>query len=173
MSSRQKLPSMPLTGDCRVKFGMGEDESAVSAFKPGFRMAIGDPFARAFAGTPAADAVKFLCHEGEGEPVHGFPSAPCPGGIRMRLIFPSCSNGELDSADHKSHMAYPSEIESGDCPEGFKIRTPTLLYESVWKTEEFDNMWSGNGNPFVLSNGDPTGYGLHGDFVSISSQGIA
>ncbi|KAI4216989.1 MAG: hypothetical protein LQ351_000938 [Letrouitia transgressa] len=129
-------------------------------------MAIGDPFTRSFAGTPAADAVKFLCHEGESEPVHGFPTAPCPGGIRMRLIFPSCSNGELDSADHRSHMAYPSEIESGECPEGFKLRTPTLLYESVWQTQEFDNMWSGNGNPFVLSNGDPTGFGLHGDFLN-------
>lgn len=30
----------------------------------------------------------------------GFPASPCPGGIRMEVMFPSCSNGEADSQDH-------------------------------------------------------------------------
>jgi len=30
----------------------------------------------------------------------------------------------------------------------------------------FADDWYGNSQPFVFSNGDPTGYGFHGDFVS-------
>jgi hypothetical protein len=28
-------------------------------------------------------------------------------------------------------------------------------------------MWYGANHPFVFSNGDPTGYSFHGDFVSV------
>ena len=148
-----------------VKFDKGKDEKSITAFKPGFRMVTGDPFARSADSGLPSQAIKFLCHNSE-ESAQGFPKQPCAGGIRTRLIFPSCSNGQLDSPDHKSHMAYPSGIEGGECPPGFPVRHPTLLYESVWQTQQFDKMWPQQGsNPFVLSNGDPTGFGFHGDFV--------
>jgi len=69
-------------------------------------------------------------------------------------MFPSCWNGkDLDSADHKSHMAYPNLVMSGDCPSGFETRTPSLFYETIWNTYAYN----GVEGEFVLSNGDPTG----------------
>jgi hypothetical protein len=61
-------------------------------------------------------------------------------------------------------MVWPT---NGNCPEGF-VHTPHLFYEVYWNTPLFANEWTpGQGNqPFVLSHGDPTGYGLHADFVS-------
>lgn len=42
------------------------------------------------------------------------------------------------------------------------------MYEVVWDTTKFNNKadWPADGSqPFVLSTGDPTGYGQHADYV--------
>ncbi|KAH7413660.1 hypothetical protein DE146DRAFT_2465 [Phaeosphaeria sp. MPI-PUGE-AT-0046c] len=87
----------------------------------------------------------------------------CADGIRAELFFPSCWNGKDAKADdHKSHMAYPNLIDGGKCPEGFDTRVPSLFYETIWNTYKF----KGQDGQFVWSNGDPTGYGYHGDFMN-------
>lgn len=48
--------------------------------------------------------------------------------LRLHVTFPSCWDGHnLDSADHKSHMAYPTR---GVCPASHPVPTPaiTLIY---------------------------------------------
>lgn len=96
-------------------------------------------------------------------PDKAYLDANCLNGLRLELMFPSCWNGkDLDSPDHKSHMAYPSLVMSGDCPPGFETRTPSLFYETIWNTYAYN----GVEGEFVLSNGDPTGYGYHGDFIA-------
>ncbi|KAL5117376.1 hypothetical protein ACEQ8H_004692 [Pleosporales sp. CAS-2024a] len=89
--------------------------------------------------------------------------AYCQDGLRAELFFPSCWNGQNATApDHKSHMAYPDLIDGGRCPKGYPVRTPSLFYETIWATQAFK---AKNGQ-FVWSNGDPTGYGYHGDFMT-------
>lgn len=83
-----------------------------------------------------------------------FLDTNCKDGLRMELMFPSCWNGrDLDTADHKSHMAYPTTVIDGQCPPGFDVRLPSLLYETKWNTQAFE----GVDGQFVISNGDPTG----------------
>ncbi|KAF2448825.1 hypothetical protein P171DRAFT_352724 [Karstenula rhodostoma CBS 690.94] len=84
----------------------------------------------------------------------------CIDGIRAELFFPSCWNGENDSDNHRSHVAYPDLVNGGVCPEGFDKRIPSLFYETIWQTYEF----KGLPGTFMFANGDPTGYGYHGDF---------
>lgn len=50
------------------------------------------------------------------------------------------------------------------CPSTHPVRLVTLFYEVEWRIEDFADMWCNSTHPFVLSTGDPTGYGLHGDF---------
>ena len=52
-------------------------------------------------------------------------------------------------------MAWPT---NGKCPSGF-AHVPHLFYEVYWNTPLFASRWTqGQGTqPFVLSNGDPTG----------------
>jgi hypothetical protein len=96
-------------------------------------------------------------------PEKAFLENNCYSGIRIELAFPSCWNGkDVDSADHKSHVAYPSFVQSGKCPPEYPIRLPTLLYEIIFDTQ----INKGNDGSYVFSNGDTTGFGNHGDFFS-------
>jgi hypothetical protein len=57
-------------------------------------------------------------------------------------------------------------LMNGNCPSTHPVRMPLLFFETAWATEQFNDMWPTDGSqPFVLSMGDPTGYGQHGDYV--------
>ncbi|PYI07964.1 WSC domain-containing protein [Aspergillus sclerotiicarbonarius CBS 121057] len=162
----------------------------VTAFPENFRMIAGDPFLRNFpwpvpdppksewSGNQSSQsalrqkALGFNClnYDQPAEPSLGrhflpnktFLDEHCTDGVRFELMFPSCWNGkDVDSEDHRSHMAYPSLVMDGDCPEGFETRLVSLFYETIWDTYAFKNKQG----TFVLANGDPTGYGYHGDFI--------
>ncbi|KAK0752218.1 hypothetical protein B0T18DRAFT_317844 [Schizothecium vesticola] len=87
----------------------------------------------------------------------------CQQGLRLEIMFPSCWNGkDLDSPNHRSHMAYPDEVMTGGCPAGFPVKFPGLFYETIWDTFAFVS----KPGRFVLSNGDVDGYGYHADFMT-------
>jgi len=102
-----------------------------------------------------------------------FPKTPCPYGLRINNFFPTCWDGvNVDSPDHKSHVAYPIkgtfEEANWECPDTHPVRLPQVLYEAIWNTSAFNDpdMWPEDGSqPFVLSTGDGTGYGWHGDYL--------
>ncbi|KAH8885280.1 hypothetical protein GQ53DRAFT_878643 [Thozetella sp. PMI_491] len=141
-----------------------------TAFKPGFRMVAGDPMLRSKNGT-----VPGICHRCTGNTT-GYapcdssdtlelPGKICPGGIRGSVVFPSCWDGKnLDSPDHRSHMAYSTDgrvLATAACPSTHPVRVPQLMYEMLWDTRQFnDPKYFGNGKqPFM------TGYGQHGDYI--------
>lgn len=106
----------------------------------------------------------------------GFPSADCNGfasPLRADIHFPSCYNPEVGLTNYKENMAWPSSkgASAGDrvnCPEGY-IHVPHLFLEVYWDTTSFADRWSpssGGEQPFVLANGDVTGYSLHADFLA-------
>ena len=99
----------------------------------------------------------------------GFPDQNCDGyasPLRADVHFPSCYNPAAGLDAYKTNMEFPT---NGNCPQGWEHK-PHLFYEVYWNTPLFADYWTPNQGkqPFVLSNGDPTGYGLHADFVSFS-----
>lgn len=87
-------------------------------------------------------------------PSKEYIDANCPDGIRMELMFPSCWDGvNLDSTNHKDHVAFPDMVINGDCPDDYPVRLPGLFYETIWDMAAF----TGRTGSFVLSNGDPLG----------------
>ncbi|KAJ2912328.1 hypothetical protein MD484_g8082, partial [Candolleomyces efflorescens] len=166
----------------------------VKAFDKGFRMITGDPSIRYKKASDVNDvpswAHSFRCWEdtewlgasnrfapgaGPYDTVH-LPNKFCPGGIRSNIFFPNCWDGvNLDTPDHFSHMSYPlGQVDpgmgiiwhNGSCPSTHPVRTPTILYEIAWDTRPFEDVWPTDGSqPLVMSMGDPTGYGQHGDYV--------
>jgi len=130
-------------------------------------MLAGNPTLRSFSPTLEQRAINFNCL-GSGQPeTNEIPNYNCPNGLRAQVFFPSCWDGvNLDSADHRSHMAYPDRVDSGFCPPSHPKRFISIFYEVIWDTPKFADKWHGSGHPFVFSNGDETGYGYHGDFVN-------
>jgi hypothetical protein len=87
-------------------------------------------------------------------PTKDFLDQTCTTGLRMELMFPSCWNGkDIDSHDHKSHVMYPDLVMTGTCPDGFKVKLPSLMYETIYNTY----LYNTTEGQFVFSNGDPTG----------------
>ncbi|EPE07387.1 hypothetical protein F503_08038 [Ophiostoma piceae UAMH 11346] len=108
----------------------------------------------------------------------GFPFAECDGyasPLRADLHFPSCYDPSKDLTDYKNNMQFPTDAGYGkqDCPEGW-IHTPHIFYEMYWNTPLFSDRWTPNEDyqPFVLANGDATGFSLHGDFLSGWDQDV-
>ncbi|KAF4624411.1 hypothetical protein G7Y89_g13760 [Cudoniella acicularis] len=161
--------SVGQTGGALIYYLQRQDSSAVNlmAFPEGFRMVAGNPFLRSYNNTLEQQAINWACIGSPHADTNGFPDYNCPDGLRAQVFFPSCWNGkDLDTPDHKSHVAYPSGLTTGECPPGFPVQFVSIFYEVLWDTPDFADMWYGNSQPFVLSHGDPTGYGLHGDFLN-------
>jgi hypothetical protein len=97
---------------------------------------------------------------------NSFFEVPCDA-MRMQVNFRQCGNGQLDSPDHKSHMAWASGgLDGGDCPASHPIAYPELFYEFVYPVGQFPFNTTAGAINWVLANGDTTGYGFHGDFIS-------
>jgi hypothetical protein len=145
-------------------------DGMVVAFPPGLRMVAGNPYRTKYDPTNMEDmAINFVClnyHGGSIGPIPQFPQQSCPDGLRLQVNFPSCWNGkDLDSADHKSHMAYPiGNPDAGECPTTHPVKTVLLFSQYVYDTGKFD-FQAGNDN-WVLSMGDTTGLGFHADFIN-------
>jgi hypothetical protein len=168
-------------GGVTVYYIRGYTSSAkVTTFKPGFRMLVGDP-----ANRDAKKVPRGLCFRCEanmqqspfggapctGKDIPGFPTAPCGGGWRVTVTFPSCWDGKNnDSPNHQDHIAYPASgsFESGGaCPSTHPVKIPQVMYEVMFDTRQFNNKadWPASGQPFYWSHGDNTGYGIHGDYL--------
>lgn len=81
----------------------------------------------------------------------------CPPGSMLEsyLDFPQCWNGvDLDSPNHKSHMAYPV---NGDCPSTHPVPVPKLRQVLRYPV---------NGDPARIRLASGRGFTMHGDFFN-------
>jgi hypothetical protein len=80
--------------------------------------------------------------------------------LRLQVNFPNCWDGRrLDSADHKSHLAYSVE---GRCPASHPVAVPALLLRIFYPV-------SGAGNVELASGGQ---FSAHADFVNAWNQDV-
>lgn len=120
-------------------------DEKVTAFTPGFRMLVGDAMSTAPGKAPK------VCHRcmpatGDNSNINcgapdsqALPATTCEGGIRSVITFPTCWDGKTtDSADHMSHVAYPTTISEvsvgayGTCPASHPVKIPQVMYEVMW-----------------------------------------
>lgn len=177
----KRVPQMPNIGFEAAQGGMTVyytptyQQNKVTAFKPGFRMIVGNPMYRSSQQASKYRQLTYTCLQNAGtrtgETMY-MPKQPCPAGIMSNVRFPTCWDGvNLDSPDHASHVAYPSSgtfENGGPCPSTHPVKIPQVFYEVIWDTRKFNDksLWPTDGTqPFVWSYGDPTGYGAHGDYV--------
>jgi hypothetical protein len=119
------------------------DGKKVTAFKPGFRMLVGDAARTAPGNDPK---VCHRCMPKTGDASHVNCAAPdsqtlptgfCEGGIRSVITFPTCWDGNnTDSPDHRSHVAYPVsgsfDRSTDKCPASHPVLIPQVMFEVMW-----------------------------------------
>ncbi|KAK8043323.1 hypothetical protein PG993_005753 [Apiospora rasikravindrae] len=168
------------TGGMTVYYMTGQladlnQTNKATAFKPGFRMFVGDINAKTLEEALPYRQLTYTCLEEMSTrwpETKYFPTKPCPAGIMVNVRFPTCWDGvNLDSPNHMDHVSYPESgtFESqGPCPSTHPVRLPQLMYEVIFDTKPFNDPtdWPEDGSqPFVWSFSDTTGYGTHGDYV--------
>ncbi|XDG07297.1 hypothetical protein ABKA04_006912 [Annulohypoxylon sp. FPYF3050] len=167
---------VPNGGTVVYYLGRGENSSNIEPFPSGFRMVSGDPFLRSndttsstysdssHAGRLISDRVSFNCLNSSGnmaEQNYMF-ATDCDNGLRAQIQFPSCWDGR-DYQTDQSHVAYMSGIDNGVCPPSHPRQLVHLFFEVLYGVNDIQKE---EGGRFVFSQGDPTGFGFHGDFMN-------
>jgi len=167
--SLSQVPQGGITVYYEGRTGNGDQANPkFTAFPPGFRMIAGNPYRRSYNKSHVPDtAISFACLAAEpSKETPGFPepTQKCINGLRMQVYFPQCWNGkDIDTPDHKSHVAYPDRYNGGNCPPAFPVRIMGVFFEADYSVSDFPQQ---SYQPFVLACGDSTGYGMHGDFLN-------
>ena len=148
-----------------------------SEFPQEFRMMTGDAMLRSDDGSfgSGGNQLNWQCHQPNYVTPQGtgFPKfTSCNGGgLAATMRFPSCWNGQpFDPANPRAHMAFPINQDGlAGCQAPFNVkRFPEIMIEYWLDTKQFDGDYTLNDSPWVLAQGDNTGYGFHMDFVSSS-----
>jgi hypothetical protein len=126
----------------------------LQVFPAGLKMIAGD--AKAVA--PQGKRITFWNCGVEGGIRSSDTPPVCPGGrgqgLRLHVNFPSCWDGRnTDSADHKSHMAYPT---GGACPADHPVGVPVISLIYRYPVS--------GAHEFVLASGGV--YSAHADFFN-------
>lgn len=134
---------------------VGLDPAGIEPYPFGLKMVAGDMHAVA----PQSTAI-VAWHCGSSDDLSVRPPS-CPRGfpLGLHVAFPPCWDGEhLDSADHRSHVAYPID---GSCPATHPVVLPELVVDVAYT-------FSGDPGELRLASGD-VGSG-HADFLNAWEQ---
>ncbi|KAK5121954.1 hypothetical protein LTR85_004526 [Meristemomyces frigidus] len=174
-----------------VVYYLGRGPSAnITAFPPGFKILSGNKALRSYdsqtmtwgnatyPGEPVANRVSFACLTAGTQPPNQpymFNVTQCINGMRAQIAFQSCWNGiDLYKTDN-SHVAYLSGIDNGICPPGYETQVPLVFVETDYAIDQVPVGVDGApivDSRYVFSQGDPTGFGFHGDFQNGWDQDV-
>ena len=161
IDTRDGTPLRPSESHFYYKTGYnGIAPSAIQPFPVGLRMIAGDT-KNALPSGPFS----YSCHGGSSQMIgKTIPNCPVGAEVWQHIIFPQCWDGvNLDSPDHKSHMAYPSNRA---CPASHPVPVPEITFNIVYRVTEANSplRWrlaSDNYDPSL-----PAGYSSHGDWFN-------
>jgi len=137
-----------------VVFYIRRTQEPVQAFPANLEVIAGNAAARSAQG----ERVTFWsCGRRDVRRSSTIPRCQSPS-LRLIVNFPNCWNGrQLDSADHKSHLAYSTD---GVCPATHPVEVPALQLQIFYGI-------SGGADTELSSGGDFSG---HADFVNAWNQ---
>jgi hypothetical protein len=158
------MPTLLLNGQMVVPRGATiyyrrKTLDAVRPFPAGFKMIAGD---RSATSPQGLKITYWNCGAAGGIPA-SVDVPTCPNnrseGLRLHVNFPNCWDGSrLDSADHKSHMAYSAR---GRCPATHPVAVPAISLIFRYPT-------TGSSGVSLSSGGR---YSAHADFFNAWRQG--
>ncbi|KAF2873044.1 hypothetical protein BDV95DRAFT_490444 [Massariosphaeria phaeospora] len=163
------------------KFGdAGNVRANVTEYPENHRMLAGYPAQRSLSANPGG--LKWAClgenYKRIDSPDGSFPKGftSCKEGLTAEITFPACWNGQsINPKSPHDHMAYPTNqgMSLEACPKTHRVaRFPSIFIEFWYDVSAFDDRYRADQVPWVLANGDPTGYGFHADFLNGWQKGV-
>ena len=152
-------PTLFLRGDAVVPRGavvyyVRRTRERVQAFPPNLEVIAGSAAART---AQSRSITYWSCGRGRPRASSTIPTCTGPS-LRLQVVFPNCWDGtRLDSADHKSHMAYSTD---GACPATHTVEVPAIILQIHYGV-------AGGAGAELASGGDFSG---HADFVNAWNQ---
>ena len=130
-------------GQFYYKTGYNSISSRTRPFPPGLHMIAGDKTATGSQDVGPNYAVQWLCRDASLKSLDG-TVVNCPAGdeVQMWIAFPQCWDGvNLDSPDHKSHMAYfvyQNPPLKSTCPSSHPVQLPAVTEIFKWSVTTTD-----------------------------------
>jgi hypothetical protein len=158
IDTRAAAPVKPNGVIVYYKTGYQVPAAIVKPLPQGLHMIAGN--AKASGPQPFAS---WSCVHG-GEDLTGSEIQHCPVGSQlwMRIIFPQCWDGaNVDSADHKSHMAYAADHA---CPSTHPVALPEVSFNVMYDVTDANAPFAWRLSSDMYDPGAPGGYSIHGDY---------
>jgi hypothetical protein len=165
IDTKDGTPVVPAMAAIYYKTGYtGVAPATVQPMPDGLRMIAGTSSAKAPVQWGPATFACIDAATGNGATVYALPTNCAVGNtIWVRVVFPQCWDGvNLDSPDHKSHMAYPS----GGCPASHPVAIPEITVNVLYPVTDASaparwRLASDNYDPTL-----PAGYSSHADWFN-------
>lgn len=160
-----------------------DDLAAIETIPIGLKMIAGDGTAGPEK-QQSTDVVRWHCQSwasSDGDNPRwstSIPACAAPDRVRLDIFFPSCWNGtDLDSFDHKSHMAYPVNSGGPDgtrCPDTHPVPILRVSFHYAFgvKPDVYDPAtrssigWRLASDGYDLATAGAGGMSLHGDWIN-------
>jgi hypothetical protein len=165
IDTRTGTPLVPHSIGVYYKSGYGlrnEYRSQIQPFPAGLKILAGVPMA---SSVPSNAKYQIWCEGGgSSDKVRTIPNCPAGSEMWLQLEFPECWDGKnLDSPDHKSHMAYAGD-NGGRCPSTHPVPITTITFNIIYAVKSGDDTraWS------LSSDMSPNARGasMHGDWIN-------
>lgn len=158
IDTRTGQPILPVGTNFYYKQGyLGVRAEDIQPFPKGLRMIAGD----ATATRPINHLSRFSCESTHSGWQASIPPCPAGGDLIVNVVFPQCWDGiNLDSPDHRSHMAYG--IPGKGCPADHPVPLPEITQNVHYMAEEPSgtSTWRLSSDNYA----GPAGYSLHADW---------
>jgi hypothetical protein len=169
IDTRDGTPKRPRSSQFYYKTGFGGVvPSTVRPAPLGLRMIAGDMGRTGPGGQYEALPFGYSCHSDSGTYGEGYTIPNCNAGDELwqTIVFPQCWDGvNLDSPDHKSHMAYPIHPDRG-CPASHPVPLPEVSFQIQYPVTEANSTMHWRLSSDNYSSSLPGGYSAHGDWFN-------
>jgi hypothetical protein len=158
IDTRTGQPILPTSTNFYYKQGyLSVKAEDIQPFPKGLRMIAGDSSAT----KPINSLSRFACDTTHSGWQLSIPPCPAGGDLIVNVTFPQCWDGKnLDSPDHKSHMAYG--IAGKGCPADHPVPLPEISQNVHYTPSESYGTatWRLSSDKYI----GPAGYSLHADW---------
>ncbi len=176
IDTRTGTPVLPRHVDFYYKSGWSVQPQNIQVFPAGLRMIAGNAMAASGTTPEYQNGVyHWDCYDNHNARGPSIPNCQAGDQVLLTVVFPQCWDGvNLDSPDHKSHMAYPlgNWENNGRCPTTHPVPIPVITLNITFPVTEAGQAQHWRLSSDMYSTASPGGYSAHADWFDGWNQEV-